>query len=123
MVRNAQGKIIGTPKGKTHNGEVSEYYLLSELYKTQTNWKTYQYSAYDSPTWTHEQLEQIKGQVPGYVWQQEYLAEFIDMYEGSIIAPEDLRYYESVSLDDFDTLYMHADTTHTGKDTSDYFAC
>ena len=26
------------------------------------------------------------------------------------------------SIEDFDELFMHADTTHTGKSTSDYFA-
>jgi predicted phage terminase large subunit-like protein len=28
-----------------------------------------------------------------------------------------------VNLDEFDTVYMHMDCTHTGKESSDYFAC
>lgn len=85
MVKNAQGKIIGTPKGKTSDGELSKYMQLSELAKTQDNYKEYHYTAYDSPEWTTEQLEQIKAQVPSYIWLQEYMAEFVDVYEGSII--------------------------------------
>jgi hypothetical protein len=30
-------------------------------------------------------------------------------------------YYDVVNLDDFSELYMHADITHTGKQTSDFF--
>jgi predicted phage terminase large subunit-like protein len=122
MVRNAQGKIIGTPKWKSHDGEIAKYMALSELAKEQENWKEYQYKAEDSPEYTKEELEVIKAQVPSYIWLQEYLAEFVDVYEGSIINSEDLRYFEHASLDDFDALYMHADTTHTGKTTSDYFS-
>lgn len=122
MVRNARGKIIWTPKGKTSDWEKSKYLQLSELCETESNWTEYHYTAFDSPEWTKEQLEQIKSQVPSYIWLQEYMAEFVDVYEGSIISSEDLRYYEYVSLDDFDVLYMHADTTHTGKSTSDYFS-
>ena len=96
--------------------------ILSELAKEQENWKEYQYKAEDSPEYTKEELEVIKSQVPSYIWLQEYLAEFVDVYEGSIINSEDLRYFEHASLDDFESLYMHADTTHTGKTTSDYFS-
>lgn len=121
MFKNAQWKIIWTPKGKTHNGELSKYYELSQLCLTANNFKEYHYSAYDSPEWTDEQLEEIKGQVASYIWQQEYLAEFVDVYENSIIPPECLRFYDYVSLDDFDQIFIHCDTTHTGKQTSDFF--
>lgn len=122
MLKNARGKIIGTPKGKTHNGEPSKYYKLSELCKTEDNFKEYHFTAYESPEWTTPQLEQIKWQSPSYIWSQEYIAEFVDVYENSILTPDDIRYYDDFLLDDFDKLYMHADTTHTGKTTSDYFA-
>lgn len=39
----------------------------------------------------------------------------------SLIKYEMLRYYEYLDINDFDKLYIHADTTHTGKTTSDYF--
>jgi predicted phage terminase large subunit-like protein len=39
----------------------------------------------------------------------------------SLINESDIRYYTSINIDDFDELYLHADTTHTGNLTSDYF--
>jgi hypothetical protein len=60
MFKNAQGKIIGTPKGKTHNGERSKYYELSQMAIDSPNWQEYHYTAFDSPEWTVEQLEDIK---------------------------------------------------------------
>lgn len=123
MVRNARGKIIGTPKGKTSDGETSKYMQLSDLCKVEDNWKEYHYPAIESPEWDEKQLDQIRWQVPAYIWLQEYMAEFVDVYESSLLSQEDLRYYDTLNLDDFDSVYMHADTTHTGKTTSDYFAC
>lgn len=123
MVKNAQWKIIWTPKGKTANWEIHKYFELSELHLTESNWKTYQFTAYDSPEYTIQELEWIKRTEAWYIWLQEYMAEFIDLYEGSILTPDDLRYYDHVSLDDFTEVYIHADTTHTWKTTSDYFAC
>lgn len=56
-------------------------------------------------------------------YNQNYLLKPIDIYAVGLIKQEDLRYYDHVSLDDFTEVYIHADTTHTWKTTSDYFAC
>lgn len=120
MTKNAQGKIVWTPKGKTHNGEPSKYHQLSQLSQTQDNYKEYVYTAYDSPERTKDQLDQIKLQVPTYIRQQEYMWEFVDVYEWSILEYADLRFYEYAP--EIQKLYIHADTTHTWKTTSDYFA-
>jgi phage terminase large subunit-like protein len=45
-----------------------------------------------------------------------------DIYAAGLVKAEDLRYYDTINLDDFDMLYLHADTTHTSKSTSDDFA-
>ena len=66
MCKNAQVRFVGTPKGKN---------LFHEIYH---KYPSYSFSAYDSPYWTHEQLEAIKPDVPAEVWAQEYMAEFID---------------------------------------------
>ena len=55
-------------------------------------------------------------------YNQNYLLKPIDIYNGWLVKAEDLRYYDSINLDDFDEVFIHADTTHTGKSTSDYFA-
>ena len=71
MVRNAQGKIIGTPKGKSHEGEIAKYMALSELAKTQSNWKEYQYKAEDSPEYTKEELEVMKNTSHIEMWKMD----------------------------------------------------
>ena len=124
MIKDARGKIIGTPKGKTDQNNESwktKYLELSELAKTNPNFKEYVYTIYDSPEYTPDQIETIKASVPSYIWKQEYLAEFVNVYEGSLLTPADICYYDTISLDDFDAVYMHSDTTHTGKATSDFF--
>lgn len=67
-------RIIGTPKGKN---KFADLFAIGQD-SAETNWKSYTYSAYDSPAWDHAELDSIKGRVPLVVWQQEYLAEFID---------------------------------------------
>lgn len=124
MFKNAWVKIIGTPKGKTgKDGELQKFAQMSEWAKYDPEWCEYSFSCYDSPFWRREQLDKIRERVPSYVWQQEYLAEHVDLYENSMLAIADLRYYDSVDITQFSKVYMHADITHTGKSTSDYFSC
>lgn len=124
MFKNAQVKIVGTPKGKTgKDWELQKFAQMSEWAKYDPEWAEFSYSCYDSPFWTFEQLEKIRERVPGYVWKQEYLAEHIDLYENSMLTPDDIVHYDTVDLDKFQKVYMHADITHTGKSTSDYFSC
>ena len=51
---------------------------------------------------------------------QNYLNEPLDVAD-ALIKKSDLRYYDFVDLNQFKSLVMHADTTHTGKTKSDYF--
>lgn len=118
MTKNAKTLFIGTPKGKT--GQI--YYELSQKAKTSELWKEYHYTVYDSPEWNAKQIEDIKNEVSTYIWKQEYLGEFADIYENSALPPDCLRYYDYINPDEFKELYIHADTTHTAKTTSDYFA-
>lgn len=90
--------------------------------KIDNEWKTFNYSCYASPYWNKEDLDKINEQVPSYIWKQEYLAEFVDVYENSMISYEDLRFYDDVDVTQFTEVFMHTDTTHTGKETSDYSA-
>lgn len=96
---------------------------MSDWAKYDPEWAEFGYSCYDSPFWTFEQLEKIRAKVPSYVWIQEYLGEHVDLYENSMLAVENLRYWNSLDMSQFTKVYMHADITHTGKSTSDYFAC
>lgn len=64
-------RMIGTPKGK------NKFHTLTQQHKT------YHFSAYNSPFWNKDELDNIKQTTPELVWKQEYLAEFIDG-EGSV---------------------------------------
>jgi hypothetical protein len=80
----------------------------------------------DEVQWTFfttEMIESIKAKEGERAWNQNYMLLPTDIYAGGIIKAEDLRYYDNVNLDEFDTVYMHMDCTHTGKESSDYFAC
>lgn len=81
MTKTAQVKFIGTPKGKSK----SKYHELSNLCASDEEWVEYYYSCYDSPFWEKEQLDKIRGQIPAYKRLQEYMAEFVDVYENSML--------------------------------------
>ena len=66
-------------------------------------------------------LEKIKEDEWPVSFNQNYLLIPVDSYSEWFIKREHLRYYTHYNIDDFDNLYMHADTTHTWKATSDYF--
>ena len=49
-----------------------------------------------------------------------YMNSPLDLSE-SMIKMDDLEFYEHIDINDFQDIYVHADTTHTAKTTSDYF--
>lgn len=66
MLKNAQTRIIGTPKG---NNTFKELYM---------RYPHYSYSAYDSPFWTEAEIEEAKSAMTQEAFRQEILAEFIE---------------------------------------------
>lgn len=62
-----------TPKGKN---------LFYKLYllglEGREGFKSYRYTVYDSPFWTPEQIQEVKGATPEAIFNQEYLASFED---------------------------------------------
>lgn len=70
---------------------------------------------------TEETIAKIKEDEWLVAYNQNYLLIPIDSYEDWFIKKEHLRYYDYLNIDDFGDLYMHVDTTHTAKSTSDYF--
>lgn len=69
--KNTKVRIIGTPKGKNKFHELFAQY------------RGYHYPSSVSPFWDEEELEDIRTKVPQRVWEQEYLANFLDD-EGSV---------------------------------------
>lgn len=55
-----------------------------------------------------------------HIFASNYMNEPLDSMD-SLIKLEDIKYYSLIDLDKIPVVYVHADTTHTAKDTSDYF--
>lgn len=70
MCKAAQVKIVGTPKGK------NTFHQL--YYQDSPDWASYSFSIYDSPFYEEKEIEALKPGVPQEVWEQEYLADFVD---------------------------------------------
>jgi hypothetical protein len=64
--KNTKVRIIGTPKGK------NKFHELAHMYEN------YHFPSSASPFWEESELEDIKSKVPQRVWEQEYLAQFLD---------------------------------------------
>ena len=74
MVRGKKVLFISTPKGKNW------FYELFQLAKSpdHSNYVAYTGSSYDTPYISTEEIEDAKRTLPETVFQQEYLAKFID---------------------------------------------
>lgn len=70
---------------------------------------------------TEKTIDKIREDEWPIAFNQNYLLIPVDSYEDWFIKREHLRYYDFINLDDFESLYMHIDTTHTAKQTSDFF--
>jgi hypothetical protein len=66
MLKNATVRAVGTCKGNN--------YFKTLCAKN----KTYHFTAYDSPFWTEQEIEQAKSTMTQEAFRQEVLAEFID---------------------------------------------
>lgn len=106
-------RFIGTTKGHNYFEKLTK---IEDPY-----WRHFHFTAYDSPYWDKNELDRIRDTISPFRWKQEYMADFIEGSEEALLQFEHLMFYENTNIAEFDKLYIHADTTHTGKDTSDYF--
>ena len=74
LVRGKKALFISTPKGK------SWFYDLYQLGVSEDhpNYKSYRGTSYDTPYIDREEIEEAKRTLPEKVFQQEYMAQFID---------------------------------------------
>ena len=95
--------------------------------KDDINWNIFRQPLYNEQgeiVWkffTKEMIDKIKSKEWPRAFSSNYMLIPMDIYENWLVKEENLRYYDRINLDDFDRLYMHCDTTHTGKKTSDFF--
>lgn len=66
MIKHATVRLIGTPKGKNH---------LESLYR---RYPHYKFTAYDSPYWTEQEIEEAKATMTAEAFAQEMMADFIE---------------------------------------------
>ena len=66
-----------TPKGRNKFWELFNLGLTGD-----PRWASFKYSGYESPYWNPEELDQIKENVPYNVFQQEYMADFLENNAG-----------------------------------------
>jgi predicted phage terminase large subunit-like protein len=82
--RNADCIFAGTPKGILDKHDFKREALFYELYKkgmepNQTQWKSFQYSTYDNPLMTRDQVEEMCAEIPPIIQKQEIFGEFINV--------------------------------------------
>lgn len=96
--------------------------------KHDSNWAVFRQSLFDEKwdvTWdyfTPEMIKELRSKETEVAFWQNYELIPRSAYENGIIKEHEIRYFDYVDLNEFDELFMHSDTTHTWKQTSDY-AC
>ena len=76
LVKGKKVIFISTPKGKNH------FYQLSLQPNYDNRYKYFHYSSYDNPMIDAEDLEERNRSLPKHIFEQEYLAKFIDNASG-----------------------------------------
>lgn len=67
-------KLVGTPKGR------NTFYQIDTRGRSKRSpeYSSYHFTVYDSPNWTRHEIEEIRKKAPKNVWDQEYMARFIE---------------------------------------------
>lgn len=72
LVKGKKVLLISTPKGKNH------FYNLYNLEHVNNQYKSFKMTSYDNPLITPSEIDDARLTLPQHVFEQEYLAEFID---------------------------------------------
>ncbi len=72
LVKGKKCILASTPKGKNN------FFDMYNLAKTNPRYKAFKGTSFDNPYTNYEELNDIKKTLPEAVWEQEYLAEFVD---------------------------------------------
>lgn len=103
MLDNPKSRLIagGVPKGKTFKGAKHKFFELWEsCLNGEKDYTGLKFTTYDSYSVKAYQIEELKKQLPPVVFQQEILAEFVDIGKGQVFKtallsselPNNLRY-------------------------------
>jgi len=76
LVKGKKVIFISTPNGKNH------FYKMSLMSNYDNRYKYFKYTSYDNPMINHLDLDERKQNLPKHIFEQEYLAEFLDNGSG-----------------------------------------
>jgi predicted phage terminase large subunit-like protein len=104
MLDNPKSRLIagGVPKGKTWKGQKHKFYeLWQSCLDGEKGFTGLKFTTYDSYSIQAYQIEELKNKMPPVVFQQEMMAEFVDIKNGEVFKrailtneiPDGLRYY------------------------------
>jgi phage uncharacterized protein (putative large terminase), C-terminal domain len=122
---NADCIFAGTPKGIIDKHDQKREALFFELYKKgletqQSLWKSFNYSTFDNPFMSNEQVQEMANEIPPMIQQQEIYGKFINVAEEPV-------FYEAWfpiidRLPDAGIVYkiISMDTAFKAKEESDY---
>lgn len=105
--------FFSTPKGRNF------FHKLAEKAKRNENWTFWQLPTSDNPHIDPAEIEEAKNDLPSTVYQQEYLAQFIDV-QGALVKREMLTYVNSNELPSDLRIGMGVDLAISQKETADY---
>jgi predicted phage terminase large subunit-like protein len=105
--------FLSTPKGMNYF-----YMLYSKGFHGENGWVSWQYPTSANPYISKSEIESARQELPSLVFQQEYLAEFVEM-AGTLIKREYLR---TGSIPSGLEYYMGVDLAISTKSTADYTA-
>lgn len=76
LVKGKKVIFISTPNGKNH------FYKMSLMTNYDNRYKYFKFTSYDNPMINHVDLDERKQNLPKHIFEQEYLAEFLDNGSG-----------------------------------------
>lgn len=113
MLSDRQGDayFLSTPKGKNW------FYNLDQLHLKETDWASFHFSTEQCGNITPAEIDRARRMLPGIVFAQEYLAEYVDRGAARI-----KREWLKVGYEEPIKIFIGVDLAISQKETADYTA-
>ena len=105
--------FFSTPKGRNY------FHTLAERAKLDEAWSYWQLATSANPYISRDEIEAARLELPSIVYQQEYLAEFIDV-QGALVKREMLTYMNLSEIPKGLRIGMGVDLAISKSETADY---
>jgi predicted phage terminase large subunit-like protein len=107
--------FFSTPKGRNY------FYMLAQRAQTDERWSYWQMPSDVNPYISADEIEAARQELPSIVFQQEFLAEFIDV-QGALVKREMLTHISADQVPSDLRIGMGVDLAISQKETADYSA-